>query len=906
MAQNFLKYSSLTYDEIIQQVNDKLQSDPRFDNFRESAIAQTLVEIFAGTADIVNYYIERRAEECFFDTARLRSSVILLARSLGYDVQRAIPASAKLKFRLYGNMTTAVKNPDEKIQIPFQTVFTYEDQKYILKQTLEINAGDYADAIQTQGDDFDSGWINVDYRGEDIWISQGEIKEQIIIGDTNPQVGSKFQLYRIDDTEFSNIYGTFDYDTPTTKVFVGNVKSDETQYTIDRRSLINWETLETLQNGEPVKVCAIRTSQTEGTEILFGDARYAELGANVSAQGSQTSFDNIYIQYLATKGTAGNKVGLKDKKANFSGRVYNTKGVEVTSNIEFQFLSNPTGGGDMETIDEIKANAPNIYYSLDRVVSKRDYVTYLKSLTAPINIKNAVAWGEQEEIQAQGIEAIRALFNIVFFTCVASLYNINTSPYSVKSVGEGLDSAVLDFNYNPNEIADDSYFNVYTKTEIVRQLRQYDVSTTRWEIFSYEDETSLTKGSYDNNANIITVTYTSDGTANAPTITATTDVTVTPNITSLKTTNSSDNDFLSALADAITTQIRTILDERGKPSNNGNHDKLAFSDDLTMTFNTGESQFQLRQGEDDVCKIVALSGTLATTMGYQLSGGGTVDGAYVRFSTNRELAENILTVLNLLAERSQVTVNNIYVSPIIHNFELVGTVYINSLYDRESEKVKINDEIYKFLDTNADFNEDIYISNLIEIIEKYPSVKYADVKLMPKEITGGPYYIDAPGYGTPAIDNYPWDNFGNRVTVYQITTSAFNTWNGTSFQFDTSGASELKVDSTGGTTLQSYEYKFKNQQTSRNFFEVLAKDLYNSLKDTNVQEIIDFADSTNFNDLLSALWKDSVYMIRFNMLDTKGNIAQERDKNNNVIKGGYTIGSEIVKVDIKAVYRYAT
>jgi uncharacterized phage protein gp47/JayE len=921
MATNFLKYSSLTYDDIIRQINDKLASDSRFDNFREGSIAQTLVEIFAGTVDLINFYIERRAEECYFDTARLRSSVILLARSLGYDVQRAVPASAKIKMKIKGDLSTQITDPEETIQIPFHTVFTFEDQSYVLKQTLEIDVGQFVDDISTQGSDFDSGWIQVDLKGEDIWIAQGKIKEKIINGDTNPQVGSKFQLYRIDDTEFSNIYGTFDYSTPTTKIWVGNTKSDANSYTIDRRSLINFDTLENLQNGQTVDVCVVRTSQTEGVEVLFGDARYASLGAAVSAQGALTSFDNVYIQYLSTKGTAGNKTGLKDKKINFAGSIFTTLGGQnITDKIEFQFLTNPTGGGDMETIDEIKANAPNIYYSLDRLVSKRDYATYLKSLTNPINIKNAFAWGEQEEIQAQGIDAIQALFNIVFFTCVGSLYNINTSPYSVKSIGNGLDSALLDFNFDPNSVDDDSYFNVYTKNAIVRQLREYDISETRWQLFSNVESTTILKGLYDSGATTILVEFTSDDLDKVPSISGTTDITI--DISTLKSTASSDLDFLNNLAIAVTNQLKSVSDNRGKPSNNSNLNSDAFPD-VEMIFNSSSNQFELRHSKEDPCKIVTLSATLADTMGFS-NEGVYVTGAYVVYSTTRELSQNILTVLNLLNERCQVTVNNIYVSPIIHNFELTGNVYLNALFDREKEKVEINNEIYKFLDTNADFNADIFVSNITEIIEKYPSVKYADIKLVPEIITGGPYFKTGPlddflasfipqpiGYvyptnspGTAAIENYPWSNLINKILTYNIASSSFNNWNGTSYQYDTSGASDLLVQSTDGTTLQNYEFKWKKKQTTRNFFEVLAKDLFDSMKNSANDEIIAFADSTNFNDLLSAMWKDSVYMIRFNMLNTKGNISQERDNSNNVIKGGYTVGSEIVKVNITATYRY--
>ena len=133
MANNFLKYSNLTYDEIVQQIRDKLNSDPRFQNFRESAIAQLMVEIFAGTVDLVNFNIERSAEEGFMDTAKRKSSVILLARSLGYVVTRPIPANTSIKIKLKGDFRDLISSSD-KLQIPAQSIFTYNGLKYLLKK----------------------------------------------------------------------------------------------------------------------------------------------------------------------------------------------------------------------------------------------------------------------------------------------------------------------------------------------------------------------------------------------------------------------------------------------------------------------------------------------------------------------------------------------------------------------------------------------------------------------------------------------------------------------------------------------------------------------------------------------------------------------------------------------------
>ena len=92
MAKQFLNYTDLTFNEIVSQVNDRLREDPekRFDSFLESSVAQTMIEIFAASTDMTNYYIERRAEEQFLDTARLKSSVIQLSKILGYVVQLSL------------------------------------------------------------------------------------------------------------------------------------------------------------------------------------------------------------------------------------------------------------------------------------------------------------------------------------------------------------------------------------------------------------------------------------------------------------------------------------------------------------------------------------------------------------------------------------------------------------------------------------------------------------------------------------------------------------------------------------------------------------------------------------------------------------------------------------------------
>ena len=894
MAKNFLKYSSLTYDDIIQQINDRLAADARFDNFRESSIAKTIIEIFAGTTDLINFYVERRAEECFFDTLKLKSSAILLARSLGYDVQRAVPASGKIKLKLKGDFTGVFSEANEIVQIPYHSVFSFEGQNFLLKKTLtfNVNSSMQNDMI-AQGTAYESDYISVDYNNDEIFIVQGEIKEKIIDGTSNAQVGSKFQIYRIEDPTVANTYGNEDYDTPTTKIWVGNTKNESTEYQIDRRSLINWETISLIQEGVQNYVSVLRTAVTEGVEILFGDAKFAALGASVSGTGAQTSFDNIYFQYLSTNGLKGNKSGIKDKKINFSDKIYSTvNGIDITSKVQFWFNSNLTGGADMESIDEIKANAPGIYYSLDRLVTKEDYRNFLKSLTNPINIKNALAWGEQEEIIKKRTDAIVALFNVVFWTAVGSLYNTDVSPYSVKTGSDDMQTTVLDYDYNENEIVDQSYYNVYARQEVVRQLQTYETSGYVKRIISQNaiiDQ--LTYWSLYQPNMEVAFNYTSDNSLYDPNII--TSATVLIDVSDLNGNTYATNDLaMTKITERLISALRVINDTRGNVGTNANNGSLAF-ENINVIYNSTNATFEIIRDLTDKCYITELTGLASSTMG--LSGIEAIN-AYV--TEEVKLSENIITVLNKLNNRSQVTVKNIYVSPIIKTFELKGTVIIQALYDREEERTKINDSIYEWLDIRSDFNQEIYISNLTELIEQYPSVKYANIRLVPQIVNGGPFYVT----GENSTINSLFTAGFLRNSVYSYLDSMINNYIGEANTYDVSGSTEKNINY-NSTIIQEYAYKWYPHITERSFFEDFVKSVYDGIIGLGLNSL---ANSIQFNNVMSDIRKDFLNIIGYNMLDTMGNIAPEYNANNEYIKGGYSLGNEIVKIDSKLVFQYAT
>lgn len=580
-----------------------MAQDPRFSNFTESQLYSVLVEIFAATTDFTNYYIGRRAEESFLDSAKLRSSVIMLSKMLGYIVQRPIPAttSIQIKIKTKGIGTSPV------LTIPRGTVFTFNGLNFILKNSItytlsQTDINNFATnpnyyILLEFSDKQNVGVLKPteqlsDENKNPIYLIQGDIVTYDLAPSDNNQLNTRYQTYKISDKTFSNLFGSEDYGYDVT---TGNVdvtsnftrvgvsdsvitafanSSSQTDFNnsgefyIDRRSFLNdatYDGLSARNSGASSKYCVIRTTMDDSVEVLFADD-------NIGKIGPSSNNDHLYVRYLSTKGAAANQIGVAGKLIYCQATSF---GSFNSSDIEFYLRKNIIGGSDIETIESMKVNAPGIFYSLDRCVSSKDYVNYLKTLTSPINVKNAIAWGEQEETADKVIPNIK-MFNVVLFSILGSMYH--------KTSYSGIE--------------------------------QYDALA-------------------------------------------------------------GDEDFYKLLA------------------NNNWFDLLVAGDSVTP----------LRDEN---------------------------------YESNITL-EDVGLVYSKLKSRSQVTTKNVYIAPIIKDLKIGGYIYLNALADRVKSDIKIKNAIYSYLDENADFDTPVYISNLIELIENFPEVHHADIKL----VSNDEFYIES-------------------------------------------------------------------------------------------------------------------------------------------------------------------
>ena len=459
---NNLGYTNLTYNDIESKLLDVLVKNEKTKNFMQSSLAKVILDNFVASCDLTNYYIERTAEESFLETAKHLSSVILGAQQIGYVPRR--PTGAKV------NIQVSISDPDRSLQVGDRLLI---DQ---IRNTMTLNGKSfifpksyYYDITQQDYDAFRLGQSIVinysdDQEGqnttpgpENLYAVQGESKLIRLYPGT--QAGQPWQQYKIDHPEFSNYYGTEDIaqgnwviDNDDNGKFVGSARSltrvavvkdddddgtydgdiflefvnnniDNIEYHINRRSLFVDDFVADLINNDVVNIpaCLIKTNKDTTVDLLFGDGQNIKAGPDVG--------EHVVVKYLSTDGASANETGVKGKDCQVNGtfnfvtnRGQQSETRVFTGTISVKATSNIYGGADLEDIQSIRYNAPKVFAALDRLVTKSDYEAYLRSLTSPIKVNYAQAWGEAEECRRRGVTSVKDFCNKVLFTVIGSPY----------------------------------------------------------------------------------------------------------------------------------------------------------------------------------------------------------------------------------------------------------------------------------------------------------------------------------------------------------------------------------------------------------------------------------------------------------------------------------------------------
>ena len=475
-----LDYSKVTHEQLLEQFKNRIISDPKFKDMSAAAIYQMYMEMMAGTFDMLHFYLGRTAEEMFLDSAKLDSSVIKLAKNLGYNPKRAIPATANIAIKLKGPLPRTAANGDviwfnnEKLQLKFNNKPYRLDHCY----SYTLNADDIANGVNNPNwsktiqysipNDVNDGWIPLTNRAEyldKIKIVQCEIKTTEIYAVANAEhLTEAYQCYDIDDIKFSNYYGLRDpYAISDSeyipangwcKVGIGLNKTDafspeklcdieiENIYCNKRVKAANDE----LGQTKKLNVCRIESNQDKTVRITFGDGAIVNNGFN-------NEDEILYVQYVVTDGYAANTPDVIGSVLTNSSRIMAHsagKLYDITDNISFVLTTNISNGDDFESAQRMKNSAAVYFASRGQLINKKDFNDYFSSMSRPIHAKNAIAWTTTElkskirNLDEDYANKLNSAKDAVFYTVIGDLYeSLGNNKYTAKNVYTSDDSSIV-------------------------------------------------------------------------------------------------------------------------------------------------------------------------------------------------------------------------------------------------------------------------------------------------------------------------------------------------------------------------------------------------------------------------------------------------------------------------------
>jgi len=347
---NELNYCNYDFDDLVTQLQERLSSRESWKDVYRSSTGQMLIELLAYVLNLALYYTERRAEESYLLTAKNRSSVINLVALLNYQPKRRTSALGTLTFTLSSPHT-------ENVYIPKYTRCTSVDGvKFLTNEDAVIEKGQTSASVNS---------------------IQGELVTVEITS-----TGLTDQEYNIAETTVEN---SADSNNPTLRVII-----DGEEWTkVD--SFIN--------SANTSKHFRVINEFDDTVTILFGD----DINGKVPDEGSI-----ITIQYVKSDGLDGN-VTSTDKITTIEDSIYDGKGTLI-SNISVTNNGLFLGGDEREDTEEIRYEAPRVFKTGDRAVTKDDFISILENYPG---VANANVWGENEEAAAEGVSADYEMLNKV-------------------------------------------------------------------------------------------------------------------------------------------------------------------------------------------------------------------------------------------------------------------------------------------------------------------------------------------------------------------------------------------------------------------------------------------------------------------------------------------------------------
>jgi len=313
-----INVAELDFDLIKQELIDYFKSDPTFQDYEfEGSAINILMDILAYNTHMNAVIANMSANEMFIDSAQLRSSVVSIAKSIGYTPRSKRTARADIDLYF-----PAVTGSPLFLTMPAGTRF--------------ITA-------------------------ENIIFST---KEQHLI---YPKPDGLVSEYLIEDVDiYEGVYNTFSYTFDVNaeqRFIIPSNDADISSLTVSVTSnneVTEYARNENISTVTPDSLTYFLHERADGRyEVKFGDNIIGKQPINNST---------INLSYI---------ISLKGEEANNSKIFKKQQLIDNNNNYTITTKTVAYGAADRESIESIKQKAPNMYTSQSRAVTTTDYENFL-------------------------------------------------------------------------------------------------------------------------------------------------------------------------------------------------------------------------------------------------------------------------------------------------------------------------------------------------------------------------------------------------------------------------------------------------------------------------------------------------------------------------------------------------
>lgn len=340
MTSKNIRTDALDFDEIKENIKEFLRGQSEFTDYDfDGSALSILLDVLAYNTHYNSLYTNLAVNEMFLDSANKYSSVVSLAKTLGYNAKSITSATAKI------NLTITTSNFVQTLVIPAGTVF-------------RANVG------------------NEEFN----FIVNSDVSAQ---GYTPDTISGIYRFYDIELVEGYQLTKKYTFSASGNQFVIPNRLADVSSVTVkvqDNSSSNNYTGFGPAGNfltvGPTSNVFFVKQREDLYYEIYFGN----------NTIGKALSPGNVvHITYLVSSGESANGAN------NF---VY-------SSGLNFEFVSAvvelvsaASGGAPEEDIDSVRFNAPRAFASQNRAVTAEDYKNIL--YTNYPSIETIATWGGQD------------------------------------------------------------------------------------------------------------------------------------------------------------------------------------------------------------------------------------------------------------------------------------------------------------------------------------------------------------------------------------------------------------------------------------------------------------------------------------------------------------------------------